>query len=31
MSGSGSAVFALFGDKPELTLPTDIFVHVERI
>jgi 4-diphosphocytidyl-2-C-methyl-D-erythritol kinase len=31
MSGSGSAVFALFGDKPELSLPTDIFVHVERI
>lgn len=31
MSGSGSAVFALFGDKPKLTLPTDIFVHVERI
>lgn len=31
MSGSGSAVFALFSDKPELTLPTDIFVHVERI
>ena len=31
MSGSGSAVFALFGDEPKLTLPTDIFVHVERI
>ncbi|MBO7311437.1 MAG: 4-(cytidine 5'-diphospho)-2-C-methyl-D-erythritol kinase [Alistipes sp.] len=31
MSGSGSAVFALFEDKPKLTLPTDIFVHVERI
>ena len=31
MSGSGSAVFALFGDEPELSLPTDIFVHVERI
>lgn len=31
MSGSGSAVFALFGDKPELSLPANIFVHVERI
>ena len=31
MSGSGSAVFALFSDKPELSLPMDIFVHVERI
>lgn len=31
MSGSGSALFALYDHEPELALPNDIFVHIERI
>ena len=31
MSGSGSAVFGLFKENPNIKLPQDIFVHVERI
>lgn len=31
MSGSGSAVFGLFPKQPHLTLPDNIFVHIERI
>lgn len=31
MSGSGSAVFALFSDKPRLSFGEDIFTHIERI
>lgn len=31
MSGSGSALFGLFADRPQLGLPEGTFVHVERI
>lgn len=31
MSGSGSALFALYDHEPELALPNDIFIHIERI
>lgn len=31
MSGSGSAVFAIFEQRPELKLDADIFVHYEQI
>ena len=31
MSGSGSALFALYDHEPELALPNGIFVHIERI
>ncbi len=31
MSGSGSALFALFSHKPELELPDDVFLHVEQL
>lgn len=31
MSGSGSAVFALFKDKPSLALDSEIFAHIEHI
>ena len=31
MSGSGSALFALYRGKPELSLPNDTFLHVERL
>ena len=31
MSGSGSALFALYREKPELNLPNDTFLHVEQL
>lgn len=31
MSGSGSALFALYRSKPELHLPDDTFLHVEQL
>ena len=31
MSGSGSAVFGLFDERPTLQLPTDTFLHIEHI
>ena len=31
MSGSGSAVFAIYDHRPELSLPEDIFMHVECV
>ena len=31
MSGSGSAVFGLFPERPTLQLPTDTFLHIEQI
>ena len=31
MSGSGSAVFGLFTERPALQLPTDTFLHIEHI
>ena len=31
MSGSGSAVFGLFDERPTLKLPTDTFLHIEQI
>ena len=31
MSGSGSAVFALFDERPTLQLPADTFLHIEHI
>lgn len=31
MSGSGSALFALYREKPELKLPDDTFLHVEKL
>lgn len=31
MSGSGSAVFGFFDERPTLQLPTDTFLHIEHI
>jgi len=31
MSGSGSAVFGIFADRPDLTVPDSTFVHCERV
>ena len=31
MSGSGSAVFGLFRERPTLELPADTFLHIEQI
>lgn len=31
MSGSGSALFALYREKPELRVPNDTFLHIERL
>jgi 4-diphosphocytidyl-2-C-methyl-D-erythritol kinase len=31
MSGSGSAVFGLFRERPELTLGEETFLHIEHI
>lgn len=31
MSGSGSAVFGLFSERPTLTLDADTFLHIEQI
>ena len=31
MSGSGSAVFGLFGKRPDIAFADDVFVHIEQI
>ena len=31
MSGSGSALFGLFKEPPQLRLPDEVFLHVERV
>jgi 4-diphosphocytidyl-2C-methyl-D-erythritol kinase len=31
MSGSGSAVFGLFSERPTLQLGTETFLHIEQI
>ena len=31
MSGSGSAVFGIFADRPDLTVPDSTFVHCEKV
>jgi 4-diphosphocytidyl-2-C-methyl-D-erythritol kinase len=31
MSGSGSAVFGIFDERPTLDLPDSLFIHTERL